>query len=133
MATLPVKFAAIPIKYAPKRKMIDFALPQWRNKIGEFQDADIQSWVTNLYQDKAFPTPQEFNRMYDTAISMGMMPSEMVGWRNKPMILSKEDIAAFETAHTEGAFDRAEPVKLNKMIFKMKAMLETGEKVIFVY
>lgn len=127
-----LKFAAIPVKYAPKRKMIGFAPPQWRNKIGEFEHPDVLSWVNNMYQSKAFPTQKEFNAVYDQAISMGVMPSEMVCWRNKPMVLSKEDISNFEEEFNGGAFDEVK-IAAQKTLAKMKAALETGEKVVFVY
>ena len=127
-----VKFAAIPVKYAPKRKMISFAVPQWKNKVGEFDHPDVLSWVNRLYQDKAFPTQKEFNAAYDQAISMGVMPSEMVCWRNKSMVLTKEDVANFEEEFSEGAFDDVKTAA-QKALAKMKAALETGEKVLFVY
>ena len=127
-----VKFAAIPVKYAPKRKTISFAVPQWKNKVGEFDHPDVLSWVNRLYQDKAFPTQKEFNAAYDQAISMGVMPSEMVCWRNKSMVLTKEDVANFEEEFSEGAFDDVKTA-VQKALAKMKAALETGEKVLFVY
>ena len=127
-----VKFAAIPVKYAPKRKMISFAIPQWKNKMGEFEHPDVLSWVNRLYQDKAFPTQKEFNAAYDQAISTGVMPSEMVCWRNKSMVLTKEDVANFEEEFNGGAFDDVKTAA-QKTLAKMKAALETGEKVLFVY
>lgn len=127
-----LKFASIPIKYAPKRKMVGFAAPQWKNKLGEFDHPDILSWINNIYQAKAFPTQKEFNAAYDQAISMGVMPSEMVCWRNKPMVLTKEDLANFEEEFNEGAFDEVK-LAVQKTLTKMKAALETGEKVLFVY
>ena len=129
---MAAKFASIPLKYAPKRKTIDFALPQWRNKLGEFGDPDITGWVNRLYQEKVYKTPAEFNAAYDHAISMGVMPSEVVGWRNKTMVLTKEDVANFEEEFKEGAFDQSQNAA-QKTLVKMKAALETGEKVIFVY
>ena len=125
MAT--VKFATIPLKYAPKRKMVDFALPQWRNKFGEFDDQDLTSFINNLYQDKVFKTQQEFNEAYDNRLL------ELLNWGNKPMVLAREDISSLEETHKGGGFDFIEPVKLDKLLIKMKAFLETGEKVIFVY
>ena len=125
MAT--VKFATIPLKYAPKRKMVDFALPQWRNRFGEFTDQDLSSFINNLYQDKVFKTQKEFNDAYD----MGVV--ELLNWQNKPMVLEREDIQSLEETHKNGGFDFIEPVKLDKLLIKMKAFLETGEKVIFVY
>jgi len=127
-----VKFASIPAKYAPKRKMISFAVPQWRNKVGEFEHPDIMSWVNNIYQSKVFTTQEEFNTAYDQAISKGVMPSEVVCWRNKTMVLSKEDIDNFEDEFNCGAFDETK-ILVQKMLVKMKAALESGEKVVFVY
>lgn len=127
-----LKFAAIPVKYAPKRKMISFAVPQWKNKLGEFEHPDVLSWVNTTYQSKAFPTQKEFNAAYDQAISMGVMPSEIVCWRNKPMVLTKEDIENFEEEFNGGAFDGVK-IGAQKTLVKMKAVLEKGEKVIFVY
>jgi hypothetical protein len=125
MAT--VKFATIPLKYAPKRKMVDFALPQWRNRFGEFTDQDLSSFINNLYQDKVFKTQKEFNEAYDNRFL------ELLYWGNKTMLLSREDILSLEETHKNGGFDFIEPAKLNKLFDKMKAFLETGEKVIFVY
>jgi len=125
MAT--VKFATIPLKYAPKRKMVDFALPQWRNRFGEFTDQDLLSFINNLYQDKVFKTQKEFNEAYDNRLL------ELLNWDNKPMVLERQDIQSLEETHKNGGFDFIEPVKLDKLLTKMKAFLETGEKVIFVY
>lgn len=125
-------FSSVPIKYAPKRKFIEFATPQWKNKLGEFSHPDVLSWVNRLYQDKAFPTQKEFNAVYDQAISLGIMPSEMVSWRNKTMVLTKEDVENFEEEFTGGAFDDVK-IDAQKTLTKMRAALETGEKVIFVY
>lgn len=132
MACTLAKFASIPSKYAPKRKMIEFAAPQWKNKLGEFSDPDVLSWINRLYQDKAFPTREAFNKAYDAALGMGVMPSQMVSWRNKTMVLTKEDVANFEEEFNGGAFDRSHTAA-QKLVAKMKAALETGEKVIYVY
>lgn len=129
---MSLKIATVPIKYAPKRKFIGFAIPQWKNKIGEFDHPDVLSWVNNLYQDKVYPTRAEFNAAYDQAISMGVMPSEMVCWRNKTMVLAKEDIDNFEEEFNGGAFDEVR-LAAQKALVKLRAALETGEKVIFVY
>lgn len=120
------KFAAIPVKYAPKRKMIDFSLPKWRNKVAEFEHPDVLSWVNNLYQDKTFKTQKDFNDAYDAGIT------EVLYWRNKPMILTKEDISNFENEFKDGAFDEVKTAA-QKALTKMKALLETGEKTIYVY
>ena len=113
-------FASIPAKFAPKRKMIDFALPQWRNKIGKFDSPDVLSWVRNLYQDKRFPTRSEYNQAYDEG---------NLEWQNRPMILTKEDIHALQEEHDAGAFENTE---MHKTLEKMRKALET-DKVIFVY
>jgi hypothetical protein len=122
-----VKFACIPKKFAPKRKMVDFALPAWRAKMGEFDDVDLHSFVTNIYQDKVFPTPADFNYAYDMRIT------ELLYWDHKPMVITKEDVAAFEEAHKGEGFDRIKPEALDKLIRRMKTVTEADEKVIFVY
>lgn len=128
----PLKFATLPVKYAPKRKMIDFSMPQWKNKIGEFDHPDLVSWVNSTYQSKVYKTQKEFNDAYDQAASLGMRPSDAVCWRNKPMVLNKEDIDNFEEEFNEGAFDEVK-VSVQKTLTKMRAALETGEKVLVVY
>jgi len=113
-------FASIPVKYAPKRKMINFAMPKWRNKLGEFNSPDVLSWVNCLYQDKMFPSQAEFNRAYDEGCC---------DWEHRPMVLTKEDIDALEETHKEGGFEEAfKPVLIEKM---RKAL--ASEKVVFVY
>lgn len=67
-----IKFASIPIKYAPKRKMVGFVAPKWTNKMGEFDHPDVLSWVNNIYQSKVFTIQKEFNEAYDQAISKGL-------------------------------------------------------------
>jgi hypothetical protein len=126
MACTLAKFATVPIKYAPKRKFIEFAAPQWKNKLGEFSDPDVLSWINNLYQDKAFPTREAFNKAYDAAFTAG------VSWRNKTMVITKEDVDNFEEEFKGGAFDGSQ-IAAQKTLVKMRAALETGEKVIFVY
>ena len=126
------KFATVPIKYAPKRKFLEFAKPQWHNKLGEFSDPDVLSWINNLYQVKAFPTQKDFNQAYDDALAAGMMPSATVGWRNKTMVLSLADVDNFEEEFKSGAFEGSQS-GAQKTLTKMRAALETGEKVIFVY
>ena len=132
MACTLAKFATVPTKYAPKRKFLEFAKPQWHNKLGEFSDPDVLSWINRLYQDKAFPTREAFNKAYDAAIDAGLRPADGVSWRNKTMVLTKEDVANFEEEFNGGAFDRSQSAA-SKTLAKMKAALETGEKVIFVY
>jgi len=121
-----LKFATLPVKYAPKRKLIGFAMPQWKTKLGEFDHPDVLSWINNLYQEKTFKTPKDFNEAYDSGLT------EVLFWRNKPMVISKEDLANFEEEFNEGAFDEVKAA-VQKALTKMKAALETGEKVIFVY
>jgi len=127
-----VKFATVPIKYAPKRKFLEFAKPQWHNKLGEFSDPDILSWVGNVYHDKAFPTREAFNKAYDDAAAVGMRPAQGVTWGNKTMVITKEDVASFAEEFDGGAFCGSQ-IGAQKLVTKMKAALETGEKVIFVY
>jgi hypothetical protein len=122
-----VKFACIPKQFAPKRKMVNFALPKWRAKMGEFDDVDLHSFVNNIYQAKVFTTRKEFNDAYD------MRNTYMLFWDQKPMILSKEDVASFEETHKGEGFDHVKPEALDKLIRRMKTVLEGGEKVIFVY
>lgn len=123
----PIKFASMPLKYAPKRKTVNFSLPKWRNKLGELYDADIESFINSLYQDRTFKTQKEFNEAYDNR------HLELLNWRNTPMILTKEDITVFEAVHKNGAFDTTKPEVIDTLLTKMKACFETGEKVVFVY
>ena len=122
-----VKFASLPAKYAPKRKLIDFALPAWRTKLGEFVDQDLMSFINGLYQDKVFRTQKEFNDAYDHGVA------ELLNWTNKPMVLSAEDVESLEATHKNGGFDFVDPARLDKLLAKLKTHLETGEKGIFVY
>ena len=122
-----VKFASMPVKYAPKRKTVNFSLPKWRHKLGELEDQDVSSFINNLYQDRIFKTRKEFNDAYDNRLL------DLLHWGNKPMILTREDVAVFETTHKNGAFDTTNPVIIDKILTKMKAHLETGEKILFVY
>ena len=127
MACTLAKFASIPIKYAPKRKFLEFAAPQWKNKLGEFSDPDVLSWINNLYQDKKFKTPKDFNEAYDAGLT------DVIYWRNKTMVLSKEDVDNLEEEFNGGGFDDGQHSDVRKMLTKMRAALETGEKVIYVY
>ena len=116
-----VKFATIPLKYAPKRKTLDFSLPQWRYKFTETENEIVSSWVNDVYQSRVFKTQQDFNVAYDSG------DRHYLNWSNRPMVLVPEDLTSFEEAvcgEVEGA---------DKYLTKMKAFLETGEKVIFVY
>jgi hypothetical protein len=127
MASTLAKFASIPIKYAPKRKALEFAAPQWKNKLGEFSDPDVLSWINNLYQDKKFKTPKDFNEAYDAGLT------DVIYWRNKTMVLTKEDVDNLEEEFNGGGFDDGQHSDVRKMLTKMRAALETGEKVIYVY
>jgi hypothetical protein len=118
-----VKFATIPVKYAPKRKMIDFSLPQWRYKFTETSNEDVLSWVRQVYQSKTFTTQADFNKAYDTR------DTYMLRWDNKTMVLTAEDVSNFE----DELCGEQGVVGADKWLNKMKAFLETGEKVIFVY
>ena len=124
-----LKFACIPVKFAPKRKMVDFSLPKWRQKLIEFEsNEDVRSWVNNLYQDKIFPTQKEFNSAYD-------LNTEMLNWDHKPMVLTSEDVGNFETELREGGFgDPGTPdfVKAEKLVKRMRDV-QGSEKIVFVY
>jgi hypothetical protein len=122
-----VKFASVPIKYAPKRKMTGFALPKWPSKLGEVEDEDVASFINSLYQDRTFKTQKEFNEAYDNRLL------ELLHWGNKPMALTREDVLNFETTHENGAFDCTKPGVVDALLTRIKAHLATGEKVIFVY
>lgn len=117
-----IHFSSVPTKYAPKRKMLDFAKPQWHNKLGEIVDDDVMSWLNNIYQDKVFPTREAFNQAYDAAGTEG------VCWRNKTMVLNKEDLENFIEEYDGGAFSGVE-----KLAAKLKALVGSEEKTVFVY
>jgi len=119
-------FSCVPTQYAPKRKFIEFAKPKWHNKLGEFSDPDVLSWINNLYQDKVFKTPKDFNEAYDAGLT------DVIHWRNKTMVLTKDDVANFEEEFSEGAFDESRSA-VEKTLAKLKTLVEKGEKVIFVY
>jgi hypothetical protein len=120
MAT--VTFSSVVAKYAPKRKFLEFAKPNWHNKLGEFKDPDILCWVNNVYQSKAFKTRADFNKAYDDAIAVGLMPSAGVSWRNKTMILTKENLKELKEEFSGE----------QKLLAKIERAL-AAEKVIFVY
>ena len=122
-----IKFASMPLKYAPKRKTVNFSLPKWRNKLGEIYDVDVEGFINSVYQDRTFKTQKEFNEAYDNRLV------DLLHWRNKPMILTREDVTVFEEVHRNGAFDTTKPEVIDKLLTKMKACFETGEKVVFVY
>jgi len=117
----------MPTKYAPKRKTINFSLPKWRNKLDEIQDTDIEGFINTVYQERTFKTQKEFNEAYDNRLL------DLLHWSNKPMILTRSDVTVFEAVHRNGAFDTTNPDVIDKLLTKMKACFETGEKVVFVY
>ena len=93
-----LKFACVPAQYAPKRKFVNFALPKWRQKLAEFDsNPDVQSWINNLYQDRVFPTREDFNQAYDNNM-------DSLHWNHSPMVLTPEDVGNFEIELKEGAF-----------------------------
>jgi hypothetical protein len=123
MATL--KFACIPVKFAPKNKITDFALPRFRQKLADLEnDPDVLSWVTNVYQERAFPTREAFNKAYDS-------DTWAVKWANKPMVLKEADISRFEEEFNEGGFD-GKPEVYQKLIRRMREVM-AKEKIVFVY
>lgn len=117
-----VTFSSVPIKYAPKRKLIEFAKPTWHNKLGEFSDPDILTWINNVYQARAFPTRAAFNKAYDDAVAVGLMPSAGVSWRNKTMVLTAENLKELKEEFSGE----------QKLLAKIERALGS-EKVIFVY
>jgi hypothetical protein len=119
-------FSSVPTQYAPKRKFLEFAKPKWHNKLGEFSDPDVLSWINRLYQDKAFKTPKEFNEAYDAR------DAERLNWRNKTMVLAKEDLELLEEEFNEGAFDDGSKEAVAKTLAKIKRALEAA-KTVFVY
>ena len=130
MAPLLLKFACVPAQYAPKRKLINFSLPKWRQKLAEFEaDPDVQNWVNNLYQDRTFTSQSAFNRAYDEHIA-GLAPSDILHWNNKPMILTTDDIGNFESDLKEGGFEDAG--KVEKLARRMRDVQKAG-KIVFVY
>ena len=68
------------VKFATKRKITDFALPQWRSKFTETENEDV-------YQSRVFKTQKE---LYDSG------DRHLVNWSNRPMVLTAEDVANFE-------------------------------------
>ena len=120
---MSLRFASIPIKFAPKRKMVGFAPPVWKNKLGEFDDPDLRSWIIDRYQSKAFPTREEFNRAYDSGNHR---------WDGQAMVLDKGDISDLQEQFAEGAFDDGPKEKIAKLLVKAYAHME-NDKVIFVY
>ncbi len=125
-------FSTVPNQYAPKRKFLEFAKPKWHSKLGEFNDPDVMSWINNLYQDKAFPTREAFNKAYDAARAEGRMPSAGVAWANRTMVLQKEDLENLEEEFNEGAFDGPAQPKVCALIAKLKRAQESA-KTVFVY
>lgn len=119
-----LKFACISAEFAPKRKLVNFAKPKFYKKLGEFTDDDLRSWVNNLYQDRVFKTSKEFNEAYDQYIASGRATGDTLFWRSKPMILSKDDIAALEAEEFE--------VPMTKL-FERIHKAQTEAKVVFVY
>ena len=119
-----LKFAAISAEFAPKRKLVNFAKPKFYKKLGEFTDDDLRSWVNNLYQDKVFKTQKEFNDAYDRYISSERATGDELFWRSKPMILSKDDVAALEAEEFE--------VPMAKL-FERIHRAHSEAKVVFVY
>jgi hypothetical protein len=119
-----LKFACISAEFAPKRKFVNFAKPKFYKKLGEFTDVDMHSWVNNLYQDKVFETAKKFNEAYDQYIASGMTTGDVLFWRSKPMILSKDDVAALEAEEFETPLTK---------LFERIRKAQSEAKVVFVY
>jgi hypothetical protein len=122
-SNLIIKFACISSKFAPKRKLVNFSLPKFRQKLEEFTDPDLISWVNNLYQDRTFRTRDEFNRAYDSGDHR---------WENKPMILTKDDVKDLREQMNEGAFDDGPKEAINKLITRIETVI-VADKIVFVY
>lgn len=105
--------------------MVDFALPKWRNKLGEFSDPDLLSWVNTLYQDRMFKTAKDFKLAYDER-------DPRLNWSNRPMIISKGNVAELNEQLNEGSFDDGQKAQIEKLIGQMLTVI-SSEKVIFVY
>lgn len=121
-----VKFACIPIKFAPKKKLTNFSLPKWRQKLVELEnDLDVQSWVNNIYQERTFSKRKEFNDAYDFG------DSYTLNWLNKPMVITAENIADFEENFREGGFE-GKPAVYEKLVKRMKDVM-AADKIVFVY
>jgi len=104
--------------------MVDFALPKWRTKLGEFTDPDLLSWINNLYQDKVYKTREEFNKAYDS--------HDDIHWRNKPMILTMDDVQMLNEQFEAGAFEDGQQKQVGKLLGRMLTVL--GEqKTLIVY
>ena len=100
-----LKFATLPVKYAPKRKFIEFAKPKWHNKLGEFSDPDVLSWINNLYQDKVFKTPKDFNFTMRVSMDHGVRPiSTAISLKFFPAALRSMMRASSAPAHGFPAF-----------------------------
>jgi|APCry1669189665_1035243.scaffolds.fasta_scaffold01745_5 hypothetical protein len=121
-----IKFACVPSKFAPKRKFVNFSLPKFRQKLGEFKDPDMASWINNLYQDRTFKTRDEFNQAYDFG------DSYTLNWGNKPMVITNDDLTELSQQFESGAFDDGEKAQIEKLIGRMRTVM-SAEKVVFVY
>jgi hypothetical protein len=120
-----IKFACIPVKFAPKKKITNFALPRFRQKLTDFEnDPDVMGWVSNVYQERVFPTQEDFNKSYDE-------DTWSVRWMNRPMVLTRDDIAEFERVFNEGGFE-GKPEVYQKLIRRIREVMEK-EKIVFVY
>jgi hypothetical protein len=73
-----------------------------------------------------FKTPKDFNEAYDAR------DAERLNWRNKTMVLAKEDLELLEEEFNEGAFDDGSKEAIAKTLVKIKRALE-AEKMVFVY
>jgi hypothetical protein len=81
--------------------------------------------VNNLYQERTFFTSKEFNEAYDFG------DSYTLNWMNKPMVITKENIAEFEDVFRAGGFE-GNPAVYEKLIKRMKDVM-AADKIVFVY
>ena len=86
---------------------------------GDFPELD--SWVMNLYQDKMFPTREEFNRAYDTQ-------DARLNRGTTEFFITPLDLLIFERDVAAGEFEE----NYTELINKIKALFEC-EKIVFFY
>jgi len=86
---------------------------------GEYPSLD--SWVRNLYQDKLFPTREDFNKAYDAR-------DPRLNRKGQEVLFTLKDLEQFESEISEGEFEE----DYSALISKIKALFEC-EKIVFFY